>query len=150
MESNQYPELQIEEVEDGNLIPIDIHQHSFQPLSQLDEHKVLQIDEEGRIAVKITKLMLVSDDYIVSNNCHKFEWIMPDEDIVQADWLSEKTDKKGFLSIIETYCNPNDLLAVRLSFNNGIKDFKTPFYGCILTNQYSGDPELEDRSLQEL
>lgn len=69
MESHQYPELKIEEVEDGNLKSIDIHQHSFQPLSLLEDHKVLQIDEEGRIAVKITKLMLVSDDYIVSENC---------------------------------------------------------------------------------
>ena len=75
---------------------------------------------------------------------------MSDSDIIQADWLSVKTDKKSFLTLIETYSNPNDLLAIRLSFNNGKTDLKTPFFGCNIKNQTSGIPELEDHSLQLL
>ena len=80
------------------------------------------------------RLNLFTEDYKLPKYAYKFEWILPDAEIIGADWLSEKTDKKGFLTLIETYCNPNDLLAIRLSFNNGQTDFKTPFFGCNLEN----------------
>jgi hypothetical protein len=107
--------------------------------------KLIQIDDQGKIAVRVKKLPLVSDTFVLPRTAFEFEWVLPDAAIVNADWLSERTERKGFLTCIETYCNPNDLLAIRLSFNTGTSDFKTPFYGCNLTNQNSGDPELEDR-----
>ena len=77
---------------------------------------------------------LIPEDFKLPENSFYFEWILPDTDIIEADWLSDGVERKGFLKVIETYCNPNDLLAIRLSFNNGKKDYKTPFFGCNLYN----------------
>ena len=77
------------------------------------------IDDEGKISVNVRKLPLFYDGFILPVNASFFEWILPDSAIIEADWLSERTERKGFLSCIETYCNTNDLLAIRLSFNTG-------------------------------
>lgn len=110
----------------------------------------MKIDDQGKIAVRVKKLPLFDERFVLPSTAFEFEWVLPDQAIVEADWLSERTERKGFLTCIETYCNTNDLLAIRLSFNTGAVDFKTPFYGCNLTNQNSGDPNLEDRHLQDL
>ena len=105
------------------------------------------IAENGRINVNVKKLPLFRDGFVLPSNAYEFEWILPDSAIIEADWLSERSERKGFVSCIETYCNTNDLLAIRISFNTGANDFKTPFYGCNLTNQNSGNPQLEDKQL---
>jgi hypothetical protein len=87
----------------------------------------------------------------VPQNAEPFEWILTDELIMNADWNSERTERRGFLTCIETYCNENDLLAIRLSFNVGTPEtFQTDFFGCIIDNQTSGDRTLMDPQLKEL
>jgi len=108
------------------------------------------IAENGRINVNVKKLPLFEQGFVMPSSAYEFEWILSDSAIISADWLSERTERKGFVTCIESYCNTNDLLAIRISFNTGAVNYKTPFYGCNLTNQNSGNPQLEDKQLQEL
>jgi len=104
-----------EDVADGKLRPANIHQLS---VAASFAHKLLPLAGSG-MQVKVRKLNLLDDSFVRPETAREFEWILPDDAITHADWHSEYTERKGFLTCIETYCNVNDLLAVRLTFNTG-------------------------------
>jgi hypothetical protein len=82
-----------------------------------EQENFLQLDNGA--AIKLDRLPIVSDDYKISESMEYFEWRLPDETLLQMDWFNEKIYQKGFVTRIESYHSYNDLLALRISFNDG-------------------------------